>query len=276
MDWNKTKTIFIIVFSILNVFLYSLYLDRYTEAENLEELSESSVDDKLNADNITYSNLPENVEGMPYIRGETKVFTAKDAPQENVRVNIQDGKLLQVAYEKPISPEGEAESAEALSAFVEEVVHKGTSYKLWEIDEEQNKAVYFQSFDGETLYFSEGGKVTVYWDNEGDIVRYEQTMFTDIIENQEPKELVTAITAIHTLYQKNLLERDLTITKTELGYSVHVQVSENRQMFVPTWHIQAELSDGSREDYFVNAVKDGVLELKKEEEDEDEQEEAVE
>ncbi|WP_142830281.1 two-component system regulatory protein YycI [Planococcus soli] len=272
MDWNKTKSIFIIVFSILNVFLYSLYLDRYTEAENLEELSESSVDDKLNADDITYSNLPEDVEGMPYIRGETKVFTAKDAPTGNVQVSVQDGKKLQVAYEEPVSPEGEAESAEALDAFVEEVVHEGTSYELWEIDEERNKAVYFQNFDGSTLYFSEDGKVTVYWNNDGDIVRYEQTMYTDIIENQEPKELVNAITAIHTLYQKNELERDLTINKTDLGYSVHVQVSENRQMFVPTWHIQAELSDGSREDYFVNAVKDGVLELNKEEDEPEEEE----
>ncbi|MBT2570988.1 two-component system regulatory protein YycI [Planococcus sp. ISL-110] len=267
MDWNKTKSIFIIVFSILNVFLYSLYLDRYTESENLEELSESSVDEKLKADEITYSNLPEDVKGMPYIRGETKIFTAKEAPQENVQVNIQDGKQLQVAYEEPVSLTGEAESADALDAFVEEIVHEGSSYELWEIDKEQNKAVYFQNFDGETLYFSKDGKVTVYWNNDGDIVRYKQTMFTDIIENQEPKELVSAITAIHTLYQKNLLERDLTINKTELGYSVHVQVSEDRQMFVPTWHIQAELSDGSREDYFVNAVKDGVIELNKQEEE---------
>ncbi|ANU09388.1 hypothetical protein A1A1_13052 [Planococcus antarcticus DSM 14505] len=267
MDWNKTKTIFIIVFSILNVFLYSLYLDRYTEAENLEELSESSVDEKLEADSITYSDLPEDVEGLPYIRGETKILTVKDAPKENVKVNIQDGKRLQVAYEDAVAPIGKAESAEALNTFMEEVVHEGTSYELWEIDEEQNKAVFFQTFDGETLYFSENGKVTVYWNNDGDIVRYEQTMFTDVIENQEPKELVTAIRAIHTLYQKNLLERDLTIKKTELGYSVLVQVSENRQMFVPTWHIQVELSDGSRQDYFVNAVKDGVIELNKEEEE---------
>lgn len=266
MDWNKTKTIFIIVFSILNVFLYSLYLDRYTEAENVEVLSESSVDEKLKADKITYSNLPENVNGMPYIRGETKIFTAKEAPKENVQVNIQDGKLLQVAYEKAVSPTGEAESAEALNAFAEQNVHDGTSYELWEIDEEQNKAVFFQTFDGDTLYFSEDGKLTVYWNNAGDIVRYEQTMFTDIIENQEPKDLVSAVQAIHTLYQKNVLEPGSNIQKTELGYSMHVQVSENRQMFVPTWHIQAELSDGSRQDYFVNAVKDGVIELNKQEE----------
>ncbi|MGH2316144.1 two-component system regulatory protein YycI [Planococcus sp. SE5232] len=268
MDWNKTKTIFIIVFSILNVFLYSLYLDRYTESKNTEVLSESSVEEKMKGDEITYSNLPEITESMPYIRGETKLLTAKEAPQENVQVNIQDGKQLQVAYEAPVPLTGGEESAEALTMFVEENVHEGASYELWEIDEEQNKAVFFQSFEGDTLYLSKDGKLTVYWDNAGNIVRYEQTMFTDIIENEEPKELVSAIRAIHTLYQKNMLERELAITKTELGYSVHVQVSENRHMFVPTWHIQAELSDGSRQDFFVNAVKDGVIELNKQQEEE--------
>ncbi|ALS77194.1 MULTISPECIES: two-component system regulatory protein YycI [Planococcus] len=266
MDWNKTKTIFIIVFSILNVFLYSLYLNRYTEAKNVEVLSESSVDEKLAADKITYSNLPENLEGMPYIRGETKIFTSKDAPKDNVQVNIQDGKQLQVSFEKAVSPTGEAESVEALNAFMEQTVYEGTSYELWEIDKEQNRAVFFQTFGGEILYFSESGKVTVYWNDQGDIVRYDQTMFTDVIENQESKELVTAVTAIHTLYQKNKLKPGLKIVKTELGYSVHVQVSKNRQMFVPTWHVEAELKDGSREDYFVNAVKDGVIELNKQEE----------
>lgn len=261
MDWNKTKTIFIIVFSILNVFLYSLYLDRYTEAENLEELPESSVDEKLKDDKITYSNLPENVQDMPYIRGDIKTFTAKEAPKENVRVNVQDGKQLQVAFEKPAALTGEPESAEALTAFLEKKVYKGTSYGLWEIDKEQNKAVFFQIFNDEMLYFSEYGKVTVYWNENGDVVRYEQTMFTDIIENQEAKKLLPAITAIHTLYQKNALEPNLTIKNTELGYSMHVQVSENRQMFVPTWHIEAELSDGTRQNYFVNAIKDGVIEL---------------
>ncbi|EGA91237.1 hypothetical protein GPDM_00170 [Planococcus donghaensis MPA1U2] len=263
MDWNKTKTIFIIVFSILNVFLYSLYLNRYTEAKNVEVLSESSVDEKLQADKITYSNLPENVEGMPYIRGETKIFTAKEAPKVNVQVNIQDGKKLQVSYEKAVSPVGDPESVKALTTFMEQNVYEGTSYELWEIDKELNKAVYFQKLAGEVLYFSDDGKVTVYWDNEGNIVRYEQTMFTNIIENEEPKSLVTAVTAIHTLYQKNMLEYGTKIVNTELGYSVHVQVSKDRQMFVPTWHVRGELEDGSRQDYFVNAVKDGVIELNK-------------
>lgn len=38
LDWNKTKTIFIVVFSILNVFLYSLYVDRVMETQNVQVL----------------------------------------------------------------------------------------------------------------------------------------------------------------------------------------------------------------------------------------------
>ena len=52
MDWNKTKTIFIIVFSILNVFLLSLYLGRYNESQQMDKPSDTPISEKLAIDNI--------------------------------------------------------------------------------------------------------------------------------------------------------------------------------------------------------------------------------
>ncbi|MBB4827135.1 regulatory protein YycI of two-component signal transduction system YycFG [Sporosarcina luteola] len=36
MDWSRTKTIFIVVFSILNVFLIALYTNQYQAGDNLQ------------------------------------------------------------------------------------------------------------------------------------------------------------------------------------------------------------------------------------------------
>ena len=75
MDWNKTKTIFIIVFSILNVFLYSLYFNRLTDAQNVQVMGKTSTEDLLKMDNITYGELPPYVNDPSYLSAKLKIFT---------------------------------------------------------------------------------------------------------------------------------------------------------------------------------------------------------
>lgn len=264
MDWSKTKTIFIVVFSILNVFLYSLYIDRYTEAERIELLPESTIDEKLRGDNITYSALPEVSEDKPYVRGESKSFAGTELDIDGI-VNVLEDRMLQVTYDEPVDLEGD--KADALAAFIEEEVPESSEYSLWQIDEDQNHAVFFQQMAGVPLFYSKGGQLTVFWDENDAVIGFEQTLFDNIIENEEQKKLISPLQAIHTLYQKSLLETNSRITEAELGYSTHVQVSENRQMFVPTWRIRVKDSEGEETDHFVNAIKDGVIELNKQKEE---------
>lgn len=264
MDWSKTKTIFIIVFSILNVFLYSLYIDRYTEAELIQPLPESNIEEKLRGDNITYSALPESSEDKPYVRGESKPFTETAVDIDGV-VNVLDGRMLQITYDEPIELDGDKE--DALVAFIEEEVPESSEYSLWQIDEDQNHAVFFQKISGVPLFHSKGGQLTVFWNEDDEVIGFEQTLFDNIIENEEQKKLISPLESIHTLYQKSLLKTNSRITEAELGYSTHVQVSENRQMFVPTWRIRVKDSEGVETDLYVNAIKDGVIELNKQNEE---------
>lgn len=266
MDWNKTKSIFIIVFSILNIFLYYLYLDRYTESANVPVLTESSVDDRLKGDNISYSeDLPEKVEDEPYISGTRKIFTKEDAPGKDIKISIKEDNLLSVNFNEP-KPLPEGDAKETLEDFLEEDVYKGEEYILWEINEEEKKAVFSQVVNGKTLFHSDSGQITLYWNEDGDIIRYEQTIFEDLVQNAQEKKLISAKRAIETLYQKSALQQNTFVESADLGYSVYVAVSDNTRMFLPTWRIQATLEDGSKEEYFVNAVKDGVIEFNTEEE----------
>lgn len=265
MDWNKTKTIFIIVFSILNVFLYSLYLDRYTEAEKVEILrNESSSVEELKEDNITYGNLPETVENQPYINARMKEFQRNEVPSGKMRGSVQGENLLAVELLEP-QPLGDKASRETLTAFVSENVYQGGNYVFWEINKEENKAVFFQKVNGKTLYYSDNGRVTVYWNDKGEVTRYEQTIYENVELGKQPKELIPPIQAIYTLYQRGILPANTTIDAAEIGYSVYVQVSENDRMFLPTWRISATLADGTKEEYFINAVNNGIIELNKEE-----------
>jgi regulatory protein YycI of two-component signal transduction system YycFG len=266
LDWSKTKTIFIIVFSILNVFLYSLYLDRYTEAEKVEILSNesSSIEDKLKEDNIFFGTLPEKVENEPYVNARLKKFENNEIPGGDRKGSVQGENLLRVDFVKP-QPLGVKVSKETLTAFIEENVYKGREYVFWEIDEAEKKAVFFQEVNGKTLYYSNNGQLTVYWNEKGEATRYEQTVYENVELGEQPKELIPPIQAIYTLYTRGILPANTTVDSAEIGYSVYVQVSENDRMFLPTWRISATLADGAKEEYFINAVNNGVIELKKEE-----------
>lgn len=269
MDWNKTKSIFIIVFAILNIFLYWLYLDRYNESQNVVFLVESSNEEKLEADKISYSNLPEGVESQPYVTGKMKSFVAADIPGSGSTGDVLNDKSLAVRFNEPM-PLGEKVSTEVLQEFVDKTVYKGDNYVLWRIDEKERQAIFFQEISGQPLYYSDGGKLTVYWNENAEVVNYEQTIFENVEESEQQKTLIPAIQAIHTLYQKLLLPTNTEIDSAEIGYSEYVTVSEDTQMFLPTWRIKATLEDGTQKEFFVNAVKDGVIELKDKEEDEEE------
>lgn len=267
MDWSRTKSIFIIVFSILNIFLYSLYLERYTEAENFSILAEKPVDERLEGDNITYpADLPSELEDEPYISGTQKVLTTEDVPVEDTRVAVVDKYLLNVAFNEPIRL-GEEKNKESLEAFLAANIHEGDEYVLWDVVEEENKAIFFQEINDKTLYHSDSGKVTLLWNDEGEAVRYEQTLFTDLVENAQSRDLISPKRAIETLYSKRVLQQNSKVASVNLGYSVYVAVSDDTRMFLPTWRIIVELEDGSTADYFVNAIKDGVIEFKKPEEE---------
>ncbi len=267
MDWNKTKSIFIIIFAILNVFLYTLYLERYNDSKNAVFLVESSNEEKLEADKISYSNLPQQVESQPYVTGKMKSFVAADVPGADSKGDVTKGNSLAVKFNEPI-PLGEKVSTEVLQEFVDKTVYKGNHYILWRIDEKNRQAVFFQEINGQPLYYSDSGKLTVYWNANAEVVNYEQTLFENVEESEQQKTLIPAIQAIHTLYQKRLLPTNTEIDSAEIGYSEYVTVSENTQMFLPTWLIKATLEDGSQQEFFVNAVKDGVIELKDKEEEE--------
>lgn len=267
MDWSRTKSIFIIVFSILNIFLYSLYLDRYTEAENYSVLSESAVDDRLAGDNITYpADLGADPGEEPYISGTRMALTKENVSVENARTAVTEEYLLNVAFNEPIRI-GDEFNNENLEAFLSSNVFNGDDYVLWDVVEEENRAVFFQVIEGKTLYHSDSGKVTLFWNDEGEVVRYEQTIFTDLVENAQSKKLISQKRAIETLYQNSLLEQNSEVTTVNLGYSVYVAVSEETRMFLPTWRVVVKLEDGTTADHYVNAVKDGVIEFKAPEEE---------
>lgn len=110
------------------------------------------------------------------------------------------------------------------------------------------------------FYNNVNGKLTLFFNENKEIVSYEQTLLENIEEFNEEEEVLPAIKAIETLYYKGYLRPKSEVTKVELGYYTLVQLTASH-VLTPTWHV---VIDG-KEDLFVNAFEGQIIQLNTEE-----------
>ncbi|ATP42292.1 transcriptional regulator [Solibacillus sp. R5-41] len=261
MDWNRSKTIFIGVFLILNIFLYFQYLDSYNGEQQLEVLGKTTeIESRLKEDNITYSNLPTNIEVTSYYSGAIKNFKPSEVPYfANQRTEIIDDNKLVVTMEKPVKLK-ETTTKDSYTEFLHSYVHEGTSYILWKVDEEKRQATFFQKINNRTLYYNVRGYVQIYWDEEGRVFAYEQTILENHEKLENKKSILPPIQVLQILWGKNLLKPDSQVTSMNLGYSTLVQITQT-QVFAPTWEVRVLTSDKTEEIHFVNAVDGKIVDI---------------
>ncbi|MBQ0138054.1 MAG: two-component system regulatory protein YycI [Kurthia sp.] len=261
MDWNRTKTIFIWVFLILNVFLYTQYLESYNEGEKIEVLGEKTkIESQLKEDNITYIALPNNNDTASYYSGQIKNFQPSEVPYfANQKATIENDSKLVVTMDKPVKLQ-ENGSRDQYTEFVYSYVNKGDSYTLWKLDEEKREAIFFQKVNNLTLYYNMRGYVKIYWNEDGRVYAYEQTILEKHEKLEKQKTLMTPLQVLQILYSNNLLKPDSKILKMNLGYSTIVQLTQT-QVFAPTWEVRVNTADKTEEVHFVNAVDGKIVDI---------------
>lgn len=260
MDWNKTKTIFIVVFLILNVFLYYQYLSSYNEAQKVELLIEKKIDAMLQDDNIKYSDLPNVIKTAPYISTKVKTFTKEDLPESsNQSGKIIENNKFQITFKKPIYL-GLSVTKDRLNEFSKQYIPSNDAYILWEINSEEKYALFFQRVNDKTFYYNVNGYIKLYWNDNNEVTHYEQTMLEKIEALEQQEIILQPLEVLEVLYARNLLKPNSTVTTMNLGYSTFVQITET-QVFTPTWEVRVKLEDGKEEILFINAVAGKVIEF---------------
>ncbi len=264
MDWNKTKTIFIIAFSILNVFLYSLYVNRLTETQNVQVMGKTSIEESLRLDNITFTALPQVTKDSSYVSAKIVTFTPEQTKTlENQKIDVLNGTYLQSTLDIPISIRN-VKGEYSFTEFLSKNVLNGSEYTLWEeVKEEEQQALFFQKANDNPIYFSPDAMLVIHWDEEGKVTKYEQRMFGEFVSFNRKKDLLSPLEAIGSLSSRGHLKQDSNIKSMKLGYSTLVQLTET-QVFAPTWHVRVELKDGGIEDYFINAIEGKIIEFQTE------------
>ncbi|MFS0784067.1 two-component system regulatory protein YycI [Bacillus sp. 1P06AnD] len=252
MDWSKTKTIFIIVFLVLDVFLLHQYISK--KSTQYEYLSESSIEDNLKENDIQYTTLPKKTGTDQYISTKRKVFSKDDTKKlklQNQSTINPEGNILSVELNTPL-PVGEKDHSEA-DAFVKGNVLYGEHYKYFGKDKQNNSLVYYQTYKGKMFVKNYFAKLELFMNDKNEILAYKQTYLEDIEPNEGKEDLQDAIKAIEVLYKNGNIPAKSKITNVELVYCYYVENSSI--IFVPSWWVQLNKTDN----LFVTAFDGEIL-----------------
>ncbi|AMX84971.1 transcriptional regulator [Geobacillus subterraneus] len=252
MDWNKTKTIFIIVFLVLDCFLVYQFMEKRNSSQ-LDVILETTIEEQLEANGITYVELPKEVTKAAYVSGKSRSFTAADTKQlSGQRVEIKGETKLKGTFTHPVALN--VEDPYQLREFLQRHILNGEQYAFWSFDKQEGTVTCYQVYDGKMIYGNENSKLVIHVNEQKEALSYEQTMLDDLEKYERKQDIVPAIKAIETLYRKGHLQPGDRVTKVELGYYGLVQFTAS-QVLTPTWHIVVN----RKEDYFVNAFEGQVI-----------------
>ena len=252
MDWSRAKTIFILSFLVLDIFLILQIIDQKS-ASTYDYLSDAPVEEQMAADQITLPELPEGPEEEFYIEANVRDFS-----MENLANPEKNGQLLRESHELQITLDSPYELGENwhvndVDRFVKNFIDSGSEYRYWNYDKTRNTITYFQQYNGKLFYNNRDARIVLQLNEDNEIVSYSQTMLEDITEIKN-QAILSAYDAVLILYKNRLLERNDEVIDVELGYYTLVPLKSS-QILAPTWRI----SIAGKDDFFINAVEGHII-----------------
>ncbi|MCR2822732.1 two-component system regulatory protein YycI [Lederbergia panacisoli] len=257
MDWNKIKTIFIIAFLILDLFLLSQLM---TKTRQFEEKKDPTTEENIKSDGIKYDGIPKDIVSDHYMSANTKIFTKEELAK--IEDKIEDSEELaaiHVTLKTPIVVNEKQDFFE-LNDFVHSHVLYGEDYDFWSYDKEENTITYYQKYDDKLLFMNRSAHLVFHVNENGEAISYEQTMLDAFDPISEQEELYPAMRALEALYLKGYLKPGSEVVKTKIGYHTLVNMEAiATQVLTPTWHFLVKNKDNTTEDLLVNAFEGQII-----------------
>lgn len=252
MDWSRAKTIFILSFLVLDIFLIMQIIDQKS-ASTYDYLSEVPVEEQMAADQITLPELPEGPDEEFYIEANVKQFSLEDLNDMLQQGNpLPEQHKLEIRLERPFEL-GENWQVADVNDFVINHIDSGNEYQFWNYDESDHTITYFQQYDGKVFYNNNDARLVLQLNDDNEIISYSQTMLEDIKEIKS-QAILSAYDAVLILYKNRLLERNDEVLTIDLGYYTLVPLKSS-QILAPTWRISID----GKDDFFINAVEGHVF-----------------
>lgn len=264
MDWSRLKSIFIIAFLILDIFLLTQLLNK-ERINELEVKTDVTLEENLKNADIDYSNIPKETLADQYMSANTKMFTAEELGKlEHQAPKVVDGTMIHSELKMPVKI-GKNKDTTELDQFVKNEVLFGEQYVFGNYNEASGTITYYQKYQEKPFFINKSARLEFKVNKSGEVQSYEQTMLEKIEPISEKEEVLPAIQAVDAIYRNRLMKPGSKVVKAEMGYYTVVNM-EATQVLTPTWCIVVE-HEKEKEQLLVNAFEGQVIEVNTDEED---------
>ncbi|MFC0471585.1 two-component system regulatory protein YycI [Halalkalibacter kiskunsagensis] len=256
MDWSRTKTIFIITFLLLNVFLTWQLIETHN-VNQISMITVANIQEVLKENNVTIdTDLPETDSPGLLVVGKNVVLEDEEIPNASEqKIDMVDENTILSVLEEPIALSREAFSTE-VGTFLSAYVFQGDDYRVGGYDREKNQVFLYQTYEGKTAYTFDDQPLILHLDEELQIVGYQQKYFQFEVQDGEEREMYSSLKAIEVLLNDQLVRMNQTITDVQFGYYSFFSPTGDVQVFAPMWRVTV---DG--EMYLVHAIGGTVQQL---------------
>src|SRR5690625_2652694 len=147
MQWSQIKTLFILSFLILDIYLFIQFLEKQDQVNvGVLEHEESTIEQRLEDENITIPKLPEEEVNEPFISVSQKIFTDKELKLverlKNQKTAVVNNFIVSL-FNKPIKI-SKNETMEGIESIVKASVVFPEEYIFWDWNQEMNILIFFQ------------------------------------------------------------------------------------------------------------------------------------
>lgn len=234
MDWSRAKTLLIIAFVALNLFLTVQVIQAWMEKSQMQNGSDSirrELTQILREKEIEAPNIPRNPPPV-------SVLEARIAPPEKGWKQHQDG-----SFEKTFRPPVTLTRPDQLNAILEEQVPAFKDFQL--VSRKGHTLIYRQYWKGRPLY---GSRLEVKM-SDANSLHSLKLLRLSIKEGKDVQTPVPASFALLNLVESGKVPKGTVFTEIELGYHGQSYDAKTR-VLSPVWKFAA--ADGRT--YFVNAL----------------------
>ncbi|WP_186576890.1 two-component system regulatory protein YycI [Aquibacillus kalidii] len=248
MQWGQIKSLFILCFFILDIFLVYQFVNNRIINESY--LPESAEEDNLKNNVLGLDKVPEGVIKESELHTVRKEFTKDDIAEldkfENQKSVVINSNTIISVFDSPVEI-----NPDSNLTILDNNVISWESYQKWGIDQNTNSILLFQKMEY-PIFFNQSGLLLVKLNEDGKMIGYIQTMLEKKDDPTDTEPLIKAYEAVSTLYHNGKIQPDDEIrTNMVLGYHNILPLPDGAQVLIPTWEVQ--LKDGDV--FYVNAVE---------------------